>query len=131
MSGRLVGKSVIVTGASAGIGRACARALAREGADLIVTARREERLAELVREAQAAGTRAAPVVGDAREEKTAIAAVAAAKKLYGRLDILINNAGAGIYKDIVDTSAAEYDHLFDTNVRSDPPFCSRATRCRS
>jgi len=118
MSGRLDGKSVIVTGASAGIGQACALALAREGADLIVTARREERLAALVRQAQAAGARAFMVTGDAREEKTARAAVAAATERFGRLDILINNAGAGIYKDIVDTSAAEYDDLFDTNVRS-------------
>ncbi len=118
MSVKLAGKTVLITGASSGIGRACALALAKEGADLVVTARRAERLAELVREAEAAGARAAPVAGDAREEKTAVAAVAAARERFGRLDILINNAGAGIYKDIVDTSAAEYDDLFDTNVRS-------------
>ena len=118
MSEKLLGKSVVVTGASSGIGRACALALAREGADVIVTARREDRLAVLVRAIEATGRRAALVAGDAREEKTAIAAVAAAIDRFGRLDILINNAGAGIYKDLVDTSAAEYDHLVDTNVRS-------------
>ncbi|HKE19448.1 MAG TPA: SDR family oxidoreductase [Kofleriaceae bacterium] len=118
MSEKLLGKSVVVTGASSGIGRACALALAREGADLIVTARREDRLAVLVRAIEATGRRAALVAGDAREEKTAMAAVAAAVDRFGRLDILINNAGAGIYKDLVDTSAAEYDHLVDTNVRS-------------
>lgn len=118
MSGRLSGKCALVTGASAGIGRACALALAGEGADVVVSARREERLAALVRDVKAAGGRAALVVGDAREEQTAVAAVKTAVDQFGRLDILINNAGAGIYKDIADTSAEEYDHLFDTNVRS-------------
>ena len=118
MSGRLSGNAVLITGASAGIGWACALALAREGADLVVTARREERLAALAREAEASGARVATVVGDAREEKTAIQAVAAAQARFGRLDILINNAGVGIYKDIVDTTAEEYDYLVDSNVRS-------------
>jgi 3-oxoacyl-[acyl-carrier protein] reductase len=118
MSGRLSGNAVLVTGASAGIGWACAIALAQEGADLVITARRGERLTALARKVEAAGVRVFAVVGDAREEATAIQAVAAAKAQFGRLDILINNAGVGIYKDIVDTTAAEYDHLMDSNVRS-------------
>jgi len=118
MSGRLSGNSVLVTGASAGIGWASAIALAREGADLVVTARRKDRLAALAREAEAAGARVVTIAGDAREEDTAIQAVAAAKAQFGRLDILINNAGVGVYKDIVDTTSAEYDHMFDSNVRS-------------
>jgi 3-oxoacyl-[acyl-carrier protein] reductase len=118
MSGRLSGNAVLVTGASAGIGWACAIALAREGADLVVTARREDRLAALAREAEAAGVKVAVVAGDAREEATAVAAVAAARERFGRLDILINNAGVGIYKNIADTSATEYDYLVDSNVRS-------------
>jgi len=118
MSGRLSGNAVLVPGASAGIGWASAIALAQEGADLVVTARRGERLATLVRELETAGARAVPVVGDAREEDTAIQAVAAAKAQFGRLDILINNAGVGVYKNIVDTTAAEYDYMIDSNVRS-------------
>jgi 3-oxoacyl-[acyl-carrier protein] reductase len=118
MSGRLSGNAVLVTGASAGIGWACAIALAREGADLVITARREDRLAALAREAEGLGVRVAIVVGDAREEDTAIRAVAAAGARFGRLDILINNAGVGIYKNLADTTAAEYDHLVDSNVRS-------------
>jgi 3-oxoacyl-[acyl-carrier protein] reductase len=118
MSGRLSGNVVLVTGASAGIGWASAIALAREGANLVVTARRKDRLAALAREVEPAGVRVATVVGDACEEATAIAAVAAARDQFGRLDILINNVGVGIYKNIVDTSAAEYDTLVDTNVRS-------------
>jgi NADP-dependent 3-hydroxy acid dehydrogenase YdfG len=117
MSASLSGNVVLVTGASAGIGRACAIALAREGTDLVITARRKDRLAALAREIEAAGVRVATVVGDAREEDTAVQAVEAAKR-FGRLDILINNVGVGIYKDIIDTTAAEYDHMVDTNVRS-------------
>jgi len=118
MTGRLNGKVVLITGASAGIGKACAVALAREGASLVLTARRGERLQALAAEVQKLGGRAATVVGDAREEETAVKAVAEAKAKFGRLDVLVNNTGVGNYKNIVDTSAAEYDEMFDTNVRS-------------
>ena len=56
--------------------------------------------------------------GDARDEATAKAAVQAALDSFGQLDILLNNAGAGNYKNLVDTSADEYDELMNTNVRS-------------
>lgn len=118
MSEKLSGKVALVTGASAGIGAACARTLAGEGANLVLTARRQERLDELVAECQALGVQAVAVVGDAREEETAIRTIAAARSHFGRLDILINNTGAGNYKQLVDTSAEEYDQLMDTNVRS-------------
>jgi NADP-dependent 3-hydroxy acid dehydrogenase YdfG len=118
MSNKLKGKVAIITGASAGIGRACARALAGEGAHLVLTARRKERLAQLKREIEAAGGRAVIVVGDARKETTAIAAVKTAVKTFGRIDILINNTGLGNYKNLADTSAADYDEMMDTNVRS-------------
>ena len=114
MAGKLAGKVAIVTGASAGIGAACARALAAEDAELVVTARRKERLEELAAENTARGIRTHVVVGDARDEATAQRAVAAA----GRVDILINNAGIGIYKNLVDTSADDYDAMMDTNMRS-------------
>jgi len=115
---KLEGKVALITGASAGIGQACARALAGEGARLVLTARRQERLETLKKEAQSLGTEAVFVLGDAREEQTAIQTVKAAVDTFGRLDILINNTGAGNYKNLVDTSAEEYDSLMDTNVRS-------------
>jgi NADP-dependent 3-hydroxy acid dehydrogenase YdfG len=68
MTTKLNGKVALITGASAGIGQACARALAGEGARLVVTARRQERLNELQQEAEKLGTQAISVVGDAREE---------------------------------------------------------------
>ena len=118
MAGRLVGKVALVTGASAGIGQATARALAREGAQLILTARREDRLQELVEEAQRLSTEAIYVSGDAREESTAKKCAEEGVRRFGRIDILINNAGVGNYKNLVDTSAEDYDEMMDANVRS-------------
>jgi 3-oxoacyl-[acyl-carrier protein] reductase len=118
MAVRLTGKVVLITGASAGIGQACARAFAQEGARLVLTGRRQERLDELKQEAKKAGTEAISVIGDAREESTAIKAVEAATQAFGRIDILINNVGVGNYKNLIDTSAEEYDMLMDSNVRS-------------
>lgn len=118
MAGRLTGQTAVITGASAGIGLACARALAAEGAHLVLTARREARLKSLIDEVKAMGGNAAFVVGDARKEDTARQTVAEAISKFGRLDILVNNVGVGNYKNLVDTSAEEYDEMMDTNVRS-------------
>ena len=114
----LAGKTALVTGASAGIGRATAIALARRGANLIVIARREERLRQLAAEIESLGVKAVFHAGDAAEEKTAQQAIVLALDTFGHLDILINNAGAGNYKDLIDTSAEEYDALMNANMRS-------------
>jgi len=118
MAGKLAGKVALVTGTSAGIGRASALALAQEGAHMVLTARRQERLDELETAVQQAGGKAISVIGDSTEEETAQRCVTAATQTFGALDILINNVGIGNYKNLVDTSAAEYDELMDTNVRS-------------
>ncbi|HXY69747.1 MAG TPA: SDR family oxidoreductase [Gemmatimonadales bacterium] len=118
MPGKLRNHVALITGASSGIGRACARALAGEGAGLVLTARRRERLDALKQELESAGRHVAVYAGDAREESTAIGAVRAAVDAFGRVDVLVNNAGVGNYKNLVDTSADEYDELMDSNVRS-------------
>ncbi len=115
---RLNEKVAVVTGASAGIGRAVVRALAREGAKLVITARRKDRLEELVAEASDTRSEAVYVAGDAREEETAKQTVTAALKAFGRIDILINNAGVGIYKNLAETSAEDFDTMMDSNMRS-------------
>ena len=118
MSQKLSGSVCLITGASAGIGRACALSLAREGASLVVVARRKSRLDELVEMVHSAGGRAIAVVGDVREEETALRAMQAAKEYFGAVHILLNNAGMGNYKPLSETSAEEYDEMMDTNVRS-------------
>src|SRR5437870_6558311 len=118
MDQRLSGSVCLITGASAGIGKACALALAKEGANLVLTARRKHRLDELVEAIQSAGGRAVEVVGDVREEETAQRAVMTAKEKFGTVNILINNVGVGNYKPLIDTSAEEYDEMMDSNIRS-------------
>ena len=93
MSGNLSGKTALITGASAGIGWASALALAGEGANLVLDARRQERLAELEAAIEKAGGKAASLVGDAKEGDTARQAIDLAIKAFGSLDILINNVG--------------------------------------
>jgi len=91
--GRLADKVAIVTGASAGIGRATAKLFAAEGAQVVVGARRANELADLVKEIEAAGGKAVALAGDVRSEEYNKALVALAVKTYGRLDVAFNNAG--------------------------------------
>lgn len=118
MPGKLKGKVAIVTGASAGIGRASALALAAEGARVIITARRQERLHALASEINAMNTQAYVVAGDANDEATAKRCVETALNEAGTIDILLNNTGMGNYKNLADTSLEEYDQLMNTNMRS-------------
>ncbi|MBJ6760742.1 SDR family oxidoreductase [Myxococcaceae bacterium JPH2] len=91
--GRLNGKVGIITGASAGIGRAAATLFAAEGAKLVVGARRKEELDALVKEISAAGGEAVALAGDVRSEDYARALVALAVERFGKLDVAFNNAG--------------------------------------
>src|SRR5260370_9472519 len=98
MTTNLTGKVALITGASAGIGQACARALAEEGARLVLTARRQERLDELKQQAEKLGTQAISVLADARGESTAKKTVETAMQTFGRIDVLITNTGGGTRK---------------------------------
>jgi len=114
----LEGKTALITGASAGIGQASARLLAEHGANLVVTARRGERLEALALDVRGLGGQAEVVVGDARQEETSRIAVQTALDVFGQLDILVNNVGVGNYKDLAETSLDEYDEMMDSNMRS-------------
>ena len=122
----LAGKTVLITGASSGIGWATALAFAAKGANLVLTARREERLRELCEKIKQTGGTAVFIAGDASDEATAEDCVALAVSEFGRLDILINNAGAGNYKNLVETSVEEYEALMDSNMKSSFLFARAA-----
>lgn len=118
MTGRLKDKVAIVTGASKGIGRASALGLAAEGAAIVAVARSADRLESLREEIERDGGRCAVVEGDVAEEATAKAAVARAADGFGRIDILLNNAGIGSYADFLDYDVEAYDAIMNTNMRS-------------
>lgn len=116
--GQLQGRSAIITGASSGFGFAAAKLFAAEGCQVLATARRVERLDQLVAETADAPGRVVPFAGDAIAEQTAIDAVALAVESFGQIDILINNAGIGRYLSIEDSTLTDYDEIYDANVRS-------------
>ncbi len=93
MSKRLEGKVAIVTGASSGIGFATAQLFAAEGAKVVVGARRQAELDQLISQIRSAGGQAVALAGDVRSEEYAKALVALAVERFGRLDIAFNNAG--------------------------------------
>lgn len=115
---KLEGKVAIITGASSGFGQATAVAFAKEGCSMILTARRKERLEELAKEVEKLGGHAEICCGDAREEETAKNAVDLAIKKFGKLDILINNAGIGKYVPLMESSIKEYEEIMDSNMRT-------------
>ena len=90
---RLAGKVAVVTGASGGIGECTAELFAREGAALVLTARREDRIKALADKIAAAGGQAVTIPGDVRSLPDVKAVIAQAMATYGRVDILVNNAG--------------------------------------
>src|SRR5262245_65801596 len=91
----LKGQVVIVTGASAGIGEAVSRMLAREGAIVVISARRADRLEELKQEIEAAGRRALALAGDITSAQDRERRVRATMDAFGRIDGLVSNAGYG------------------------------------
>ncbi len=113
----LEGRNVLLTGASAGLGLHFAHTLAEAGARLALGARRVERLDELAAELRKGGTTVAPVALDVTDAKSVVAAIDAAEKALGPLDVLVNNAGVASPKWIVDTTEADYDMIMDTNAK--------------
>lgn len=109
----LTGKVVAITGASAGIGAATARALAAEGAAVVLGARRKDRLVELADEL---GDRTAIVEMDVRAPADAERLVATAVERFGRLDALVANAGIGAYGGIMDLEDDQLRDMMDTNI---------------
>jgi short-subunit dehydrogenase len=110
------GHAVLITGASSGIGAALARELARQGAQLVLMARRLERLEDLRAELAAVGAQAVVHVGDVTRRADLDAAVALTINRYGRLDMAIANAGFGVVGPLEKLSVEDYRRQFETNV---------------
>lgn len=113
----LKGKAAIVTGASRGIGRAIALALAREGVNVMLAARDQQRLQRVAEETRQNRVEADSLSADMRDEAQIKNMIAATVKRFGRLDILVNNAGLGYFKPVSDLSTAEWDEMFGVNLR--------------
>lgn len=114
--GRFAGRVVLITGASSGIGAAVAREFAREGADLVLTARRLPRLEELAAELRAAGRRTLAVPCDVTEDGALERAVGQTLDAFGRLDVAVANAGFGVVGPVERLSLDDYRRQFETNV---------------
>ena len=121
----LTGKIALVTGASRGLGQHFALALARAGADVAITSRTRASLDDTAREIAALGRRVLPVELDVRHQTSIQAAVASAHTHFGRIDILINNAGCNIRKPALDVSWEDWNTMLDTNLRG-PFFVAQA-----
>jgi short-subunit dehydrogenase len=116
MSGAFAGQVVFITGASSGIGAALAREFARQGADLVLAARRLDRLESLSREIAAMGRAALAVSCDVTVDGDAERAVAAARQRFGRLDVVVANAGFGVVGPVERLSLDDYRRQLETNV---------------
>ena len=116
---KLQGKVAIVTGAGKGIGAAIAKALAAEGASVVVNYATSKAAAEATVEAiMAKGGRAIPVQGDVTKGADAEALFAAAKKAYGPVNVLVNNAAVGVFAPFETTTEETFHRVFDANVLS-------------
>jgi NADP-dependent 3-hydroxy acid dehydrogenase YdfG len=110
-------KVVAITGASSGIGEATALLLARRGARLVLGARRTDRLADLVARIEQAGGTAVHTATDVTRRADLHALVALARDRFGRLDVLVGNAGAGPVSPLDDLRVDEWDEMVDVNVK--------------
>lgn len=108
-------RTAIITGASSGIGEACARAFAREGLHVVLAARRADRLEAVCADIRAKGGRATPIVCDVTDATQVDQLVAAAITETGRLDVMVCNAGIGFNGRIDETDARQMQRLMDVN----------------
>lgn len=114
---KLQEKVAIVTGAGRGIGHSIATALAKEGASVILAGRTGSELSALQKNITADGGNALAVTADITLEADVARLVDEALKQYGRIDILVNNAGVGVFKKVIDLEPADFDLMWNVNMR--------------
>ena len=129
MSGRLSGRSALVTGAAGGIGLGCARAFAAEGCDLVLLDLDEARVVAAAQDlAEASGRQVHALACDLADAEAARMAVIRAAALLGKIDVLVNNAGMLVAGDILDAELEDFDRVMAVNLRA--PFVVGQTVAR-
>ena len=113
----LTGRVALVTGASRGLGQYMARALARAGADIAITSRDQGRLAETEKDIQDIGGRVFSVELDVLNLSSIQSAVEKVESHFGRLDVLVNNAGCNVRRRALEVTAEDWDKVVNTNLR--------------
>ncbi len=113
----LTGKVAVVTGASRGLGQYFGRALARAGADLVITSRKLADLDPFMQEIESLGRRALPLELDVRNQASIRQMAGAAIAHYGKIDVLVNNAGCNVRKPATEITWDEWNLVLDTNLR--------------
>jgi 3-oxoacyl-[acyl-carrier protein] reductase len=114
----LGGRVALITGASQGIGRACALSLAQAGATVAVAARNQDKLNELVKEVEGSSGKAAAFALDVSDEEQIKSVVKAALAQFGKIDILVNNAGITRDQLVMRMKRADWDAVMNTNLTS-------------
>ena len=117
MTDNINGKVIVITGASSGMGEAAARYLAAKGACVVLGARRADRLEALVADIVAAGGKATAVATDVTKWADAQKLVDTAVETYGRIDVLINNAGVMPLSPLERLKVDEWDQMIDGNIK--------------
>jgi NADP-dependent 3-hydroxy acid dehydrogenase YdfG len=119
-------KTILITGASKGIGRSLALLLAEKGANLSLVARSEIELLSLKAEIEVLGSKAEIFVGSVGDEDFVKETVATTLKTFGKIDSIVNNAGFGVFKQAADILTQEWDSIYETNVKGTFLFCREA-----
>lgn len=117
MIDNIAGKTIVITGASSGMGAAAARHLAERGAAVVLGARRADRIEALAKEIAEAGGKATAVVTDVTKREDLQRLVATAVETYGRIDVLINNAGVMPLSPLERLKVDEWDQMIDVNLK--------------
>jgi hypothetical protein len=123
MTENIKGKVVVITGASSGLGEATARRLSSEGASVVLGARRKERIEALALELSAKGGKATAMVTDVTDRAQVKRLVDAAVENYGRIDVMLNNAGLMPQALLEKLQIAEWDRMIDVNLKPGEACC--------
>ncbi len=120
---QLKGKVVLITGASRGIGEAFAQIFAEQGCNLVLCARSAPELKKNQQRFERLGIKCVTVVADASKKEDVKKVVNMALKTFGKIDILINNAGFAVYKPLINTTDKDYQETIDVNLKGVFLFC--------